>query len=187
MPSSDPVVFNNRKLTLAIGEKNQVKGFIITSGRATLFLKPAYSIFMKAKFMLFVLSIVWLTSACDVEESPDQLPFAYVDIEINVNDLRYLELHNKGYIYLQGGLRGLIIVKKSAIEYLAFERNCTFEFEKPCSVIEMHESGFYMLDPCCESTFDLDGNPSGGPAKFNLRTYFTYLSGNTLSIQSEPF
>jgi len=125
--------------------------------------------------------------ACDTQESPDQLPFVYVFIEVNANDLRYLDLHSKGYVYLQGGLRGIILVKKSASEYIAFERNCTFEYEKACSIVEMHESGFYMLDPCCESTFDLDGNPSGGPAKYNLRTYYTSLQNNMITIQSDQF
>lgn len=172
------------------GEKKQGRVFTIikltwdlpTDSIVTISSKHLKSSFTIPIFLLWIVLI-----SCDVEESPDQLPFVYVNIEINVNDLRYLDLHSKGYIYLQGGLRGILLVKKTPNEYLAFERNCTFEYEKECSVVEMHESGFYMLDPCCESTFDLEGNPAGGPAQFNLRTYYTYLTGNTLSIQSDPF
>ncbi|MDN4164639.1 hypothetical protein QWY31_03945 [Cytophagales bacterium LB-30] len=142
---------------------------------------------MKNKVYWFIFFPFFFSSACDSDPVRDTLPLVYVAIDLNVRDLRYNDLHTLGYVYLEGGLRGIILYKKSETEYLAFERNCTYDSSNPCGIVEMDASVFFMKDPCCESTFNLEGIPSGGPAQNPLRTYFTFLEGDRLFIRSETF
>ncbi|WP_350117692.1 hypothetical protein [Imperialibacter sp.] len=48
----------------------------------------------------------------------------------------------------------------------------------------MNSSGFYMEDLCCKSTFDLDGYPSAGPAKYPLVEYRAVSDGTFLYISN---
>ncbi len=140
------------------------------------------------KFIIILLSVMLgLAPSCDDDFRTDQLPIVYVFIQLNVNDLRYLDLQTKGFVYLQGGLRGILLYKNPANEYIAFERACPDDYPAECAIVKMDESLFNINEPCCLSTYDLDGNPSGGPATTPLRRYFTFLEGNLLTIQSEGF
>ena len=85
-----------------------------------------------------------------------------------------------------GGVRGIIVYRTNSTSYNAFERNCSYHPNDACATVNVHNSGLYMTDPCCASTFDfLDGNPSGGIAWRPLRRYRTQLNGLTLSITDE--
>jgi hypothetical protein len=134
---------------------------------------------------LFVL-IGSLTIQCHNDPYIDQIPVVYVDETINLSNFEYTPLKNiGGYVYLEGGVRGIIVYRKSQDVYLAFERNCTFQPLDPCARVEVDESSLFMIDPCCSSTFDFDGYPTGGPAEFPLRLYNTYVDQNFLLITSD--
>ena len=87
-----------------------------------------------------------------------------------------------GYIYVDGGVRGIIIYHESVNSYKAYDRNCTFQPTDPCATVEMHSSGFYIEDTCCSSNFDLNGFPTGGPALFPLKEYNVSISGDILFV-----
>lgn len=133
-------------------------------------------------FLLFFAGI----SSCDEDTVDSQLPYVYVNEIININNIQYDDLRTRGFSYLEGGYRGIILYK-GPTGYKAYERACTFQPENSCGIVEMHSSTFYMEDPCCSSTFDFDGYPTSGPARIRLREYFTFLDGTILTITSEPF
>lgn len=145
---------------------------------------------LKWPFLVFL--FIGLLS-CDDDAVDSQLPYVYVNEIINLNNIQYDDLRTKGYTYIQGGYRGIIIHQSQFATgsnsggYRAFERACTYEPENNCGIVEVHSSGFYMEDPCCGSTFDFDGYPTSGPARVRLREYFTFLDGTILTISSEPF
>lgn len=136
---------------------------------------------------LFLLSIIFILTGCDRDEFDNELPYAYVDITINTNNLQYDDLRIRGYTYIPGGLRGIIVLRDDFGNHKAFERACPFQPENPCGIIEIEISGFNMIDPCCSSTFDLQGIPTSGPAINRMREYFTFMDGTFLTISSEPF
>ncbi|MBR9997456.1 MAG: hypothetical protein KFF73_00730, partial [Cyclobacteriaceae bacterium] len=104
----------------------------------------------------------------------------------NLNNFAYTPLKNiGGFVYLNGGVRGIIVFRKSQDKYLAFERNCPFQPLDACALVKVNESTLFMVDPCCSSTFDFDGYPTGGPAELPMRQYRTYLDQNFLLITSE--
>lgn len=128
-------------------------------------------------------------SACSPEVIDDQIGFIpFEDQFINLTLPSYQALRlDGGSQYLNNiGVKGVILYRKSSVEYLAFERNCTFMPAEACATVNVHVSRLYMNDPCCGSSFDfVNGNPTGGPASRPLRQYRTTLDGNILVITDE--
>ncbi len=137
-------------------------------------------------FLIVVIAATW--SGCAPDLLQDEMGIEqFDDAVLNLNLPTYQSLfRDGGYVYLNDiGARGVIVYRKSASEYLAFERNCSFQSGDACSTVEVHPSTLYMIDNCCGSTFNFSGSPSGGPAFRELRQYFTSLSGSTLTITDE--
>lgn len=113
----------------------------------------------------------------------DSIPYVPVNIQINLLNPDFQPLSiDGGYVYITGGARGILVYRESSTNYLAFERNCTFEPSADCARIIMDSSNLFMADTCCGSQFDFNGNITGGPAPFNLLQYSTLLNSNYLTI-----
>lgn len=125
-------------------------------------------------------------NGCEPDLSDDQIPLAtFSDIHINLNLPAYNNLRTVGgYVYLNdGGNRGLILYHQSTSNFIAYDRNCSYQPNNACATVGMHSSTLYMVDDCCGSTFDLaTGQPTGGVAWRPLRKYQTILSGSELVI-----
>jgi nitrite reductase/ring-hydroxylating ferredoxin subunit len=151
------------------------KGFwLLASGYRLCLLLTAYC-------LLFLAS-------CKPDLSDDFIPqIPFPDIVINLNLPQYTTLKSDGgSVSIDGGVRGIIIYRKSSNAYLAYERNCSFQPNEACATVEVHSSNLFLIDTCCGSSFGLDdGNPTGGAAWRPLRRYKTYLNGSELSISSE--
>ena len=131
-------------------------------------------------------TVIPLLSGCQNTLERDDIPRVYVHKEINLNSYDYRALNNfGGYVYISGGVRGIIIFRKSTNQYLAFERDCPYQPQDSCALVSVDPSTLYMIDTCCSSEFDFDGNPIAGPAKFPLLQYNTYLNQNYLIISSD--
>lgn len=140
---------------------------------------------MKALKSIIILLSALVGVSCADDEARLNVPPALVNVEINLSNIQYQSLRQiGGWIYLEDGHRGLIVYRKSQSEYLAWDRLCPNEPEDECGIVEVHSSGLYMEDPCCESTFDLDGYPTSGPAKFPLIAYNTFSDGTFLYISN---
>lgn len=146
--------------------------------------EKVFTIMNRLSFVLcfFLLSL----SACDDNFQQDQIPISdFQDIVINLSLPEYRDLNRDGTsIYLnRGGLRGLILYRENTSSYVAFERTCSYQPNDACANVEIHSSTLYMTDPCCGSIFQFPtGQPTSGPARFNLRIYETTLDGNVLTI-----
>jgi Rieske Fe-S protein len=120
--------------------------------------------------------VTLLLYSCGPDFVDDPIPIVqFPDFTITISNHPSL-LIDGGFIYRSEGVRGLIIYRKNASTFLAFERNCTFNPNDVCSTVEVHSSNLYIFDPCCGSTFNFDGNPTGSPASRQLRQYQTSLS-----------
>ncbi len=141
---------------------------------------------MTIKSLLSLLMCSLMLLACGEDERESPIPYVYVYVELNVNQLQYDDLRTKGYIYVPGGVRGLVVLAERGGNYKAFDRNCPFQPNDACALVEVDPSGFFMIDHCCSSTFDLEGFPTGGPARSIMRKYATQMEGNVLIITSQP-
>ncbi len=124
-----------------------------------------------------------VTTACDDNSSEDQIPPAIVNETINLTNQQYQNLQFiGGHTTIAGGVRGIILYRASSDEYRAFERNCSFQPLESCARVMVESSGLFMIDTCCNSSFDFSGFPTGGPATLPLRVYNTLLEGDFLQI-----
>jgi hypothetical protein len=140
----------------------------------------------KAVLLILVLISGSLGYRCNEDPFLDEIPPVFVDETINLNNFEYSDLNQVGgFVYIQGGVRGIIIYRQSIDRYLAFERNCPYRPLDDCALVGVDKSTLFMIDSCCSSTFDFDGNPTGGPASIPLRQYTTFLDQNFLIITSE--
>ena len=123
-------------------------------------------------------------SSCD-PQIEDGIPLAFVEIDINLNQSDYFELRRDGgYVYILGGVKGIILYRESPDVYRALERNSPVNPSQACAIVDVDQSGLFIVDPCSGATFDFDGLPSNGISRFPLRIYSTTLENNWLYIRS---
>jgi len=135
------------------------------------------------------LGLMILLGACNSGPMDDPIPVAsFPDIVIDINLPSYVKLRTDGqYVEEKGGIRGIIVYRINAFSFQAYERNCSYHPNDACATVNVHSSGLYMTDPCCNSNFSFtDGSATGGVAWQPLRRYRTQVSGTTLTISDEP-
>jgi len=130
--------------------------------------------FIFSAFALLSLTI-WMSS-CKKENINDQLgiPFVRVDEYIITSLPSNIPLNNVGgWIYYNGGSRGIVIYRRAFDEVVAFDRHCTWETENPCGIVSVDTTNNVILNcSCCTSRFSLiDGGVLQGPSVFGLLPY----------------
>jgi len=130
-----------------------------------------------------VICLLFLLTACGKTSVAPIIPNVLVNKQLNLTNIEFAKLRQVyGYVYLEGGVRGIIVIRVNTNSYVALERNCSYQPEDDCAVVEVDASGIFLKDPCCGSQFDLTGQVTGGPASYPLRKYATTLQGNFLYI-----
>lgn len=160
-------------------------------------LARAFTIMNKHTLYGLFLGILLLGGCKNEHPIPkNNLPYAYVNISLNLSLLTNQDLLNQGYKYIDnegvsinGRQRGIVVVKdRSTGEYKAFDRTCPYEPEKDCSTVDAKGGGLYLGCECGNAFYDLNGyvtGPPDTPSQMPLKRYFTYLDGNYLYIKSE--
>lgn len=137
------------------------------------------------KKSILLLALVIVFSCNNTPLDGDLIPYVRIEKLIDLNNLSYQALKfDRGFVYENGGVRGLIIYRKSAATYVVFERTCSYQPSQACAKVDVDPSGFFMIDKCCNSQFDLDGNPISGVAIRRLLTYPNLLNGSLLTISN---
>lgn len=151
--------------------------------KSTCTLKPVKGL-RASKAVTIILTTFFTYCSPDLFDDPIPIVF-FQPVEINLALPQYANLNTVGYVYVNAGVRGIILHKKNANTYLAFERNCSYQPNQACATVDVHTSNLFLQDVCCGSTFNWDGNPTGGIAWRPLRQYQTILNGNLLTITDE--
>ena len=135
---------------------------------------------MKTKIQLIFGFWLMLSGFFSCEYEQPGIPNVSVSISINLNDPQYYELQTTGsFVYITGGVNGIIVYRKSQNEFLCYERTCPHDPE--CGKIYVDEDVFFAEDTvCCGSVFslDIDGAVVSGESKFPLRMYSSTYSEN---------
>ncbi len=146
-----------------------------------------FSIFnTKTIFFLFLVSISAFFSSCKNTQSP--VPVVAVDIHIDLADPFFNDLKNlNGYVYITGGVNGIIIYRSAVDEFKAFERTCPYDPD--CGKLIVSQDLFSAVDSvCCKSEFSLllDGAVSKGPSQYPMVQYMCvyYKDANILHIKN---
>ena len=139
--------------------------------------------FMTMRSRLALITLLGLILGCNNPDFQSNIPSVPVNIEVDLSSIDNIDLQQIGnHKYFNGGVRGIVLIRISTTEFVALDRNCTFEPSTSTAVVSMHDSGFYLEDTTCVSTFDHAGFPTGGPADFPLKKYNITRSGDLLFI-----
>ena len=139
---------------------------------------------MKSVFKLLLLvSVIVFAFTCKKQQD-NNVPSASVDIYIYTSSPSFIDLNAiGGYTYITGGVRGILLYRKTTSEIIAYERNCTYQPSQPCATVVVDATHILATDTCCHSKFSLyDGTVTNGPASVPLKTYNTTFDGTTLHI-----
>ncbi|MFN3341546.1 MAG: hypothetical protein ACK40M_02550 [Flavobacteriales bacterium] len=130
------------------------------------------------KSALFFTFLACLLFSCRKDD--DRIPDVLVDISVNINNPGYFNLQAiGGWMYFEGGSRGILVYRRSQDEFMAYDRHCPWEPANPCGKIAVDtSSNIVARDACCGSAFVMtDGSVSQGPASRPLKQYLVYWDG----------
>ncbi|MDF2438248.1 MAG: hypothetical protein K0Q95_2624 [Bacteroidota bacterium] len=138
---------------------------------------------MKIKHLLFLALCITVIGSCK-KENNNNVPNTPVDIYIYTNNPSFVNLSVVGgWVYVTGGIRGILVYRKSTSEFMAYDRNCTYQPDQPCATVVMENTNISATDTCCHSRFSIyDGTVYQGPASVPLKAYATSFDGSVLHI-----
>ncbi len=137
------------------------------------------------KSFLFLVSFLLTISIISCKKDSDNgIPITAVDVYLYTNNPSFVNLYAiGGWAYITGGVRGLLVYRKSSTEFMAYDRNCTYQPSQPCATIVVDATNILAVDTCCLSKFSMyDGSVTQGPASLPLKAYQTAYDGNVLHI-----
>lgn len=137
---------------------------------------------MQKKCIYILLALFSL--ACSKENNNSNIPLVSVNYYIHVNDPAYNNVTTPGgWMYLNGGSRGIILYRASNDQFRAYDRHCTYNSTSTCALVSVETNNITALDDCCGSKFLLtDGSVTQNPANLPLKQYNTSFDGSVLHI-----
>lgn len=137
---------------------------------------------LKKILQLFLITI--LLWSCQKYNHP--VPDVPVEKSININLPLYTSLQGvSGWIYIDGGSRGILVYRASLDEFVAFDRHGTYNAYEECDPVYVDSNNVLnVIDPCSASTYSiLDGTVTNGPAEYPLKQYKTQFSSGTNQLR----
>ena len=127
---------------------------------------------------------VTLLFSCKKKEQQEYVPNVPVDIYMYASSPSFVNLNAVGgWLYANGGAKGIVIYRKSNSEFMAYDRNCTYQPNNSCAKVEIDSTSLIAKDNCCGSEFLMtDGSVLKSPASLPLKQYQASFDGNILHI-----
>lgn len=141
---------------------------------------------MRPFFYLICLIVLFTigVTACKKDNANSNVPMVVVDFYIYTNQPQFVPLNPiGGWVQVTGGVRGIIIYRKSSSEFMAYDRNCTYQPSNPKATVYVDATNIIVTDSSCHSKFSIyDGNVTQGPAVLPLKRYNSTFDGNVLHV-----
>lgn len=139
--------------------------------------------FIRWLFPLCLLTVLGMIAVSCKKDDSNDIAREPVDFYLYLSDPLNIALNAVGgWVYVNAGTKGIIVYRRSQVDFTALERNCSFDPGAACSLVEVI-SGITAIDSCCTSRFSIyDGSVINGPANRPLYTYNTYFDGVVLRI-----
>jgi hypothetical protein len=136
---------------------------------------------------LLLFSIVLFSCNKKKKDDPaSQNPVPYVPLSISIypNDPTHFSIQSiGGWKYVEGGINGILVYRKSEQEFVALERTSTFHPDRADAKVFVMKDNFILRDSVSDSRWRIfDGTVTQGPAEWPLRAYGTSYDGNLLRI-----
>jgi len=130
------------------------------------------------------IAIVFLLFFASCGKEENYIPDYPVNYSITVAEFS-IRATNGILLVPNQGVAGLIIVRISTNDYVAFDRCSTVNPEKACAVTPEDGGVFLALDPCSGGKFSLlDGSPQKAPAKRALKRYALNIAGQQILVRN---
>lgn len=135
---------------------------------------------------ILTLIFVMVASSCKKNRNSD-FPVVNVDEYVYLNNPSNFALTSPGgWIYHQGGYRGLIVyrsfINNDQNDFVVFDRACPEHFQEDCSTLQVTSDNTFLQCSCNgEKYLILDGSPADG-ATLGMQQYGTNFSGNVLRV-----
>jgi len=131
--------------------------------------------------------ILFFILSCNKKtQNVSQNPVASVPVNITVfpNDPINFKVQTiGGWMYMDGGIHGIVLYRLSNEQFLAFERSSTHLPNNANAKAFVQKDNFTLRDTISGSEWRLiDGIVTKGPAEWGLRQYGTTYDGNILKI-----
>jgi hypothetical protein len=121
----------------------------------------------------------------------DNIAYQTVNIKVYTDNPTSFNLQTVGgWIYVNGGINGIIVYRKTAInsptDFIALERTSTYLPDDPNAKVKVQSDNFTLKDSVSGSKWQIfDGGLISGPANQSLRQYSAVYDGiNTLTIRN---
>jgi len=135
------------------------------------------------KKLFYLLLLAFLANSCR-KDNNNYVESVPVDIYLYTNNPSFVNVSVVGgWVYITGGVRGILVYRKSNTEFMAYDRNCTYQSSEPCATVVVDNTNIVAVDTCCHSRFSIyDGSVFQGPAAAPLKAYNTTFDGSVLHI-----
>ncbi len=122
------------------------------------------------------------------KSTSDNLPSVYVNYSLDLNKPEYYSLNTPGnYIYITGGLAGIIVYHDLDGSFKAYDRACPYDFVTDGARVYVTDISLGRVSDTvnCGSVFSItnEGVVIKGPADRPLRQYKTYYYPNSNILQ----
>jgi len=137
--------------------------------------------------LLGVLLLFVFVADTQCKKTVDEIPLVHVYIDVSLNDPNFVDLNAVGgWVYITGGVKGIIIYRKSMTEFVSYERNCPYTPNASCARVVVQQDNVTAKDSCCGSLFSIvnAGAVTQGPSTRPLKQYSTTLNGYMLHIEN---
>ncbi len=137
-----------------------------------------------AVYFTLTLSLVFLFEGCK-KNRQQRAFYAPVNTYINTSLVQYNALQAPGgWAYVNGGTQGIIVYARGGNEFVAFDRNCTYNEDNPCGKASVASDNITVECSCDGSTYNIfDGSVTNGPAEFPLYGYSTSFNSSTNQLR----
>ena len=135
------------------------------------------------KYLIYISIAICVIAGCK-KDSQDNVPNTAIDVYLYTNNPSFINVSTVGgWVYVTGGVRGILIFRKSTTEFMTYDRNCTYHSSDACATVVVDANNITATDTCCHSSFSLyDGSVYHGPAAAPLKAYSNTFDGNVLHI-----
>lgn len=138
--------------------------------------------FIQMKKIAAIAIVFLLFASCGKEEN--YIPDYPVNYSITLAEFS-IRATNGILLVPNQGVAGLMIVRISTNDYVAFDRCSTVNPENACAVTPEDGGVFLALDPCSGGKFSLlDGSPQKAPAKRALKRYALNIAGQQILVRN---
>jgi len=111
----------------------------------------------------------------------DNLPYQTVNITIYPNDPLNFKIQSVGgWMYINGGVNGIIVYRKTPNDFVALERTSTYLPNDAGAAVKVQSDNFTLKDTVSNSKWQImDGAVLSAPATQSLRLYNTLYDNGT--------